>query len=46
MQGALIRLQAAPGKAIENIFFGPGNISALVGIFYPDNEFTSVLSGK
>jgi hypothetical protein len=46
MQGALIRLQTTPGQAIENIIFGPGNISALVGIFYADNELTPVLSGK
>jgi hypothetical protein len=43
---AFIGFEPAPTQAIENIFFRSGHISALVGVFDPDNEIASVFFGK
>jgi hypothetical protein len=46
MLRAFIGLQPAPGKHPEDIIFSAFHKAALVGIFYPNNECTSIMPGK
>jgi hypothetical protein len=43
---AFIRFESAPFQSFKNIFFGSRNITALIGVFYPENEITPMLPGK
>jgi len=44
MEGALVGVESAPGEAVEDIFFGPGYVAALVGVFNTEDKVAMVLA--
>jgi len=45
VEGTFVWGERAPGKAVEDIFFGSGYIAALVGVFDAEDEVALVLAG-
>src|SRR5258708_99712 len=43
---AFIGVEAAPFQGVDDIFFGAGDITALVGIFDTKDEVTAMAAGK
>jgi hypothetical protein len=45
-EGAFIRFESAPGKAVHNILFSTRDEAVLIGVFDPQHEISPVPAGK